>query len=205
MRAMLLERIVLSNKVEKKAGPITKAGRGVVRSVSGAGDQKIKGADRSRRGFQMPCRAKFMLHLGASRRSCLPRVARTASSFTAVSLAPAARALGFEAGRGGRLSRTSLASSQIDRCGPGVVADPGSSLTLPCALIVSSLGEGLDFFNSAGFSPIHTCDSLLHRGSHVIQLWLNEGPCLVHSIMHRLYLLSQLRQSWLTSANAIPA
>ena len=37
MRAMLLERIVLSNKVEKKAGPITKAGRGVVRSVSGAG------------------------------------------------------------------------------------------------------------------------------------------------------------------------
>jgi hypothetical protein len=39
----------------------------------------------------------------------------------------------------------------------------------------------------------------------VIQLWLNEGPCLVHSIMHRLFLLSQLRQSWLTSANAIPA
>ena len=31
MRAMLMERIVLSNKVEKKAGPITKAGRGVVR------------------------------------------------------------------------------------------------------------------------------------------------------------------------------
>lgn len=118
---------------------------------------------------------------------------------------PGGGALGFEAGRGGRLSRTSLASSQIDRCGPGVVADPGSSLTLPCALIVSSLGEGLDFFNSAGFPPIHTCDSLLHRGSHVIQLWLNEGPCLVHSIMHRLYLLSQLRQSWLTSANAIPA
>ena len=52
MRAMLMERIVLSNKVEKKAGPITKAGRGVVRSVSGAGDQKIKGADRSRRAFR---------------------------------------------------------------------------------------------------------------------------------------------------------
>ena len=101
MRAMLLERIVLSNKVEKKAGPITKAGRGVVRSVSGAGDQKIKGADRSRRGFQMPCRAKFMLHLGASRRSCLPRVARTASSFTAVSLAPAAPHLASRPGAAG--------------------------------------------------------------------------------------------------------
>ena len=42
MRSMLMERIVLSNKVEKKAGLITKAGRGVARSVSGAGDQKIR-------------------------------------------------------------------------------------------------------------------------------------------------------------------
>ena len=42
MCTMLMERIVLSNKVEKKAGPITKAGRGVVRSVSGAGDKKIR-------------------------------------------------------------------------------------------------------------------------------------------------------------------
>ena len=37
---MLMERIVLSNKVEKKAGPITKRALGVVRSDSGAGDQK---------------------------------------------------------------------------------------------------------------------------------------------------------------------
>jgi hypothetical protein len=35
MRAMLMERIVLSNKVEKKAGPITKAGRGTVRAATG--------------------------------------------------------------------------------------------------------------------------------------------------------------------------
>ena len=35
MRAMLMERIVLSNKVEKKAGPITKAGRGIVRAATG--------------------------------------------------------------------------------------------------------------------------------------------------------------------------
>ena len=147
MRAMLLERIVLSNKVEKKAGPITKAGRGVVRSVSGAGDQKIKGADRSRRYVQMPCRAKFMLHSWG-----VTAVLPASSCSNGVVLhrciaGPGGGALGFEAGRGGRLSRTSLASLQIDRCGPGVVADPGSSLTLPCALIVSSLGEGLDFFN----------------------------------------------------------
>ena len=204
MRAMLLERIVLSNKVEKKAGPITKAGRGVVRSVSGAGDQKIKGADRSRRAFRCLAAPSSCFILGRhGGLACLESLERRRPS--PLYAGPGGAALGFEAGRGGRLSRTSLASSQIDRCGPGVVADPGSSLTLPCALIVSSLGEGLDFFNSAGFSPIHTCDSLLHRGSHVIQLWLNEGPCLVHSIMHRLYLLSQLRQSWLTSANAIPA
>ena len=42
MRAMLMERIVLSNKVQKMAGVITKAGRGIVRLVSGAGDQKIR-------------------------------------------------------------------------------------------------------------------------------------------------------------------
>jgi hypothetical protein len=35
MRAMLMERIVLSNKVEKKAGPITKASRGIVRAATG--------------------------------------------------------------------------------------------------------------------------------------------------------------------------
>ena len=40
MRAMLKEGIVLPNKVEKVAAWITKAGRGVLRSVSGAGDQK---------------------------------------------------------------------------------------------------------------------------------------------------------------------
>jgi hypothetical protein len=153
----------------------------------------------------MPCRAKFMLHLGASRRSCLPRVARTASSFTAVSLAPAALHLASRPGAAGGFRARAWQVRRLIAVVRGSSPTPGSSLTLPCALIVSSLGEGLDFFNSAGFSPIHTCDSLLHRGSHVIQLWLNEGPCLVHSIMHRLYLLSQLRQSWLTSANAIPA
>ena len=114
MRAMLLERIVLSNKVEKKAGPITKAGRGVVRSVSGAGDQKIKGADRSRRGFQMPCRAKFMLHLGSSRRSCLPLVALSGLSCTAVSLAPMALHFASRPGAAGEFSRTSLLGKFAD-------------------------------------------------------------------------------------------
>ena len=35
MRAILIERIVLSNKVQKMAGSITKRGRGIVRSVTG--------------------------------------------------------------------------------------------------------------------------------------------------------------------------
>jgi hypothetical protein len=35
MRAILIERSILSNKVQKRAGFITNRGRGIVRSVTG--------------------------------------------------------------------------------------------------------------------------------------------------------------------------